>query len=229
VALAGDSIVPVRHVLGTVPVEEDGSAHFTAPANRELFFQALDERGLAVQSMRSATYLRAGERLVCQGCHEPKARAAAAPALVPLALRRLPSQPQPDVDGSNPFSYPRLVQPVLDRNCVPCHEQKEHRAKAPNLAREPIRNKWYASYNSLVSHGFTSYGDGYRTRPGRFGARASKLLQMLDRGHHDLKLADEDLHRLALWLDCASMFYGVFEKEGGETQLLGGIARPSLE
>lgn len=229
IAEAGDSVVPARWVLGTVPVEADGSAHFKVPAYRELFFQALDERGLAVQSMRSATYLRAGERLVCQGCHGPKARAAAAPAVVPLALRRLPSQPRPDVDGSNPFSYPRLVQPVLDRNCVPCHEQQEHRAKAPNLAREPIRNKWYASYNSLVNHGFTSYGDGYRTRPGRFGARASKLLQMLDRGHHDLKLADEDIHRLALWLDCASMFYGVFEKEGGETQLLGGIARPSLE
>jgi hypothetical protein len=229
IAEAGDSVVPARWVLGTVPVEADGSAHFKVPAYRELFFQALDERGLAVQSMRSATYARNGERLVCQGCHEPKSRAATGPALVPLALRRPPSAPQPDVDGSNPFSYPRLVQPVLDRNCVKCHEEKENRAQAPNLAREPIRNKWFASYNSLVNYGFTSYGDGYRTNPGRFGARASKLLRMLDKGHHDLKLNDQDFHRLALWLDCSSMFYGVFEKEGGETQLLGGIARPSLE
>jgi hypothetical protein len=226
---AGDSVVPVRWVLGTVPVEADGSAHFKVPAYRELFFQALDERGLAVQSMRSGTYVRAGERLLCQGCHEPKSRASTASALVPLALRRPPSEPQPDVDGSNPFSYPRLVQPVLDRNCVQCHAEKENRAQAPNLAREPIQNKWYASYNSLVNYGFTRYGDGYRTTPGHFGARASKLLEMLAKGHHDLKLTSEDFHRLALWLDCSSMFYGVFEKEGGEAQLLGGIARPSLE
>jgi hypothetical protein len=68
-------VVLARYVLGTVPVEEDGSAYLTVPANREMFFQALDEKGLAIQSMRSATYLHAGERLVCAGCHEPKNRA----------------------------------------------------------------------------------------------------------------------------------------------------------
>ena len=62
-----DSVVPCRWVLGTVPVESDGSAHFTVPANRELFFQALDKDGLAVQSMRSATQIREGERLTCVG------------------------------------------------------------------------------------------------------------------------------------------------------------------
>lgn len=228
VAEAGDSVVPARWVLGTVPVEEDGSAHFKVPAYREVFFQAIDEKGMAVQSMRSATYARAGEKLVCQGCHESKARASAMPASPPLALRRGPSVPTPDVDGSNPFSYPRLVQPVLDRNCVKCHEENKDK-KAPNLAKEPIQNKWYASYNSLVKHAFTAYGDHYRTIPGKFGARASNLMAMLAKGHHDVKLSDEDHHRLALWLDCMSMFYGVFEKEGGEAQLAGELAKPTLE
>ena len=72
IAEAGDSIVPARWVLGTVPVESDGSAYFTVPANRELFFQLVDERGMAVQSMRSGTAIRSGEKLVCAGCHEPK-------------------------------------------------------------------------------------------------------------------------------------------------------------
>lgn len=224
---AGDSVVPARWVLGTVPVEVDGSAFFKVPSYRELFFQALDERGLAVQSMRSATYVRNGERLVCQGCHEQKSRASVASIAVPLALKREPSQPKPDVDGSNPFSYPRLVQPVLDRNCVKCHQ--ENPGKAPNLAREPIQKKWFASYHNLVKYAFTSYGDGYRTIPGKFGARASKLMAMLEKGHHDLKLPEEDYHRLTLWLDCSSMFYGVFEKEGGESQLAGGLAKPTLE
>jgi hypothetical protein len=227
IAEAGDSVVPARRVLGTVSVEEDGSAHLIVPAYREIFFQALDASGLAVQSMRSATYLRDGERLTCQGCHEPKGRAPAMPKGIPLALRREPSRLRPDVDGSSPFSYPRLVQPVLDRSCAPCHEQSD--GKAPNLGREPIQNRWYASYNSLVQYGFTSYQDGYRTIPGRFGARASKLYGMLAAGHHDVKLSEEDLHRIALWLDCASLFYGVYEKEGGEEQLRGAIAQPTLE
>jgi hypothetical protein len=54
-------------------------------------------------------------------------------------------------------------------------------------------------------------------------------MTMLDKGHHDLKLPEEDYHRLTLWLDCSSMFYGVFEKEGGEAQLAGGLAQPTLE
>jgi hypothetical protein len=52
---------------------------------------------------------------------------------------------------------------------------------------------------------------------------------MLVKGHHDLKLSSEDLHRIALWLDCTSVFYGVYEKEGGQAQLQGRIALPSLE
>ena len=228
IAEAGDSLVPCRWVLGTVPVEADGSAHFTVPAYREIFFQALDERGMAINSMRSATHARAGEKLVCQGCHEHKARAKQATSVVPMALRRPPSKPAPDVDGSNPFSYPRLVQPVLDRNCVKCHEENKA-LKAPNLAAEPVVNKFYASYNSLVKFGFTAYGDSYRTIPGKFGARASKLVAMLEKGHHDVRLSAEDFHRLALWIDCCSMFYGVFEKEPGEAQLRGEIARAILE
>ncbi|NLF68917.1 MAG: hypothetical protein GX575_07660 [Candidatus Anammoximicrobium sp.] len=228
IAEAGDSMMPCRWVLGTVPVEEDGSAHFTVPAYRELFFQALDERGMAVTSMRSATSLRDGEHLVCAGCHEPKSRTAKFVPTAALALQRPPSTPAPDVDGSHPFSYPRLVQPVLDRHCVQCHE--ENRAKqAPNLGREPIANKFYASYNSLVPYGFTSYGDNYRTRPGQFGARASKLIALLEKGHYDVKLPPEDFHRLVLWIDCCSMFYGVFEREPGEAQLRGEISRAVLE
>jgi len=228
IAEARDSVVPCRWVLGTVPVEEDGSAHFKVPAYRELFFQALDERGMAINSMRSATHARHGEQLVCQGCHEHKSQASPPSAVLPLALRRAPSTPKPDVDGSNPFSYPRLVQPVLDRNCVKCHEENKNK-KAPNLAREPIANKFYASYNTLVNYGFTSYGDSYRTLPGQFGARGSKLITMLEKGHHDVELSEEDFHRLTLWLDCCSMFYGVFEKEPGEAQLRGEVARAILE
>jgi hypothetical protein len=234
-----DSVILARYVLGTVPVEKDGSAHFTVPAHRELFFQALDEKGLAIQSMRSSTYLQANERLTCQGCHEQKHNVPLAPGRLAIAHRRKPDKPKPDVDGSNPFSYPRLVQPVLEKNCVKCHEKNAKdpkvKVKPPDLSSKVIakgRGKWYASYHSLAQkYGFWSYGDGWRTTPGKFGARASKLYPLLTTGSHKdrVKLSAEDLHRITLWLDSCSIFYGVYEKEGGEAQLRGEIVRPTLE
>lgn len=233
-----DSVTIARAVLGTVPVEADGSAHFIVPARRELFFQALDEKGLAITSMRSATQLQPGETLTCQGCHEPRSRTPRAPSVAPLALRRAPSRLEPDVDGTNPFSYPRLVQPVLDRHCVACHAESPD--KAPRLDAEPLRHgrtQFFASYMSLApKFGSATYGGRdwndpkwYRTTPGEFGARASKLYALLQAGHHDVKLPPEDLHRLIVWLDSCSPFYGVYEKEGGEAQLRGEVAKATLE
>jgi hypothetical protein len=231
IASAGDSVVITRRVLGTVPVEEDGSAHFVVPALKELYFQSLDERGLAVQSMRSATWVQPGEQLICQGCHQAEKQAPPIAFELPIALRREPSRPTPDVDGSNPFSYPRLVQPVLDRHCVECHADKA--PNAPPLDSRVVvegRKKWYQSYFSLApKYGFFDYGNPYRSMPGKVGARASKLFPLLEKGHYEVKLTPEELHRITLWLDASSVFYGVYEKEGGEAQLRAEVVQPTLE
>jgi hypothetical protein len=236
IAEAGDSVNLARGILGTVPVEEDGSAHFTVPALKEIYFQALDENGLAVTSMRSSTWVQPGERLVCMGCHEPKHRTPGPAAAMPLALQRAPSDPAPDVDGTRPFSYPRLVQPVLDRQCVACHRDRAGEG-APPLDRRVVdanlgkgKTRVFRSYDSLVhDYAFWRYGDHYRTIPGRFGARASRLYALLRDGHHDVRLAPEDLHRITVWLDSASNFYGVYEKDGGLAQLRGEVVQPTLE
>jgi hypothetical protein len=55
------------------------------------------------------------------------------------------------------------------------------------------------------------------------------LYEILKKGHHDVKLTKEELHRITLWLDCVSIFYGVYEKEGGEAQLKGEIVHQTLE
>jgi hypothetical protein len=89
--------------------------------------------------------------------------------------------------------------------------------------------KWYASYKDLKPYVFYSYGERHRTMPGKFGARASKLYPLLKNGHYDVKLSEEELQKVALWLDCVSPFYGVYEKEGGEAQLRGEVAYPTLE
>jgi len=232
-----------RAVLGTVPVEADGSVYFEVPPAVPIYFQALDSRGLAVQSMRSATYVHLGESLTCRGCHEPKlaSPSSKAPAR-PVAMTRAPSKIRPDVDGTNPFSYPRLVQGVLDRNCVACHSKPANRKKAPDLASTLTRtNGWTQSYVSLASkHGFyfhVSNGSikqgvhgGSRTIAGKFGAMASKLYPMLTTGSHKdriKKMSDEDLRRIALWLDCNSEFYGAYCDT--DKQARGEVVIPDLE
>jgi hypothetical protein len=233
IAEANDSVNLARSIIGTVPVEEDGSAYFTVPALKELYFQALDENGLAVQSMRSSTWVQPGEHLLCHGCHEPRNQAPQKlrPA---MALSRPPSIPQADVEGTRPFSYPLLVQPVLDRNCVECHQKED---KAPPLDRTVVLSKLghgstpvFRSYDTLIHEfAFWRYGDHYRTIPGNFGARASKLYQLLKAGHYDVELTKEEMHRITVWLDSLSNFYGVYEKEAGEAQLRGEIVWPGLE
>lgn len=224
-----------RAVLGTVPVEADGSAFFEIPPGKMLYFQALDERGMAIQSMRSGTYVHPGEQLSCIGCHEPKGRTAKPSSVTPLALRRAPSKIEPDVDGSNPFNYVRLVQPVLDRNCVGCHNLQ----KALDLTGViEGKNGWTRSYTNLAGkYGFyfhvnngsinTGVHGGSRTIAGQFGARASGLLKFLDEQHYGVKLSDEDFHRLTLWLDCNSEFYGSYENTVAQAQ--GQVVKPTLD
>jgi len=234
-----------RAVLGTVPVESDGSAHFEAPPGKLIYFQALDSRGMAVQSMRSATYVHPGERLTCQGCHEEKHSPPSMPVDLPLALRRAPSKLQPDADGSNPFNYVRLVQPVLDRNCVSCHQEKEALDLTGAIEYVPCpRDKhkqvcYTRSYNNLAAaygfylHAHSSWLFGSspasgpsRTIPGQFGARASKLLEYLDPSHYGVDLSEKDFHRVVLWLDCNSEFLGAYED--AEAQARGQSVTPSL-
>ncbi len=222
-----------RMVLGTVPVEDDGSVLFKLPVGRPVYFQALDADGVAVQSMRSATYVHPGETLTCIGCHNSRNATYGAVRQSPKAMQRPPSEISPDIAGSKPFSYPILVQPVLDNNCVECHRKSVAEGKrSPDLTRGGKGGgEFFTSYNSLRNYTFfwdNAVFDGRPdSRPGQVGARASKLYQMLTKGHHDVKLSKEDMHRLTLWMDCNSDFYGAYERL--EEQKKGQIVWPSLE
>ncbi len=223
-----------RAVLGTVPVESDGSAYFQAPTGKLIYFQALDEDGRAIQSMRSGAYLQPGEQMTCVGCHEPK-RQAPPTVRVPIALQRTPSTIQPDADGSNPFNYVRLVQPVLDRNCVDCHRKNDALDLAGTTAGP---HGWTQSYTNLAEkYGFyfhvrngsidTGVHGGTRTLAGEFGARVATLADYLDEDHYGVDLSVPDRHRVDLWLDCNSEFYGSYENT--QAQSRGEIVHPTLD
>ncbi|HUT01805.1 MAG TPA: hypothetical protein VM031_05085 [Phycisphaerae bacterium] len=220
-----------RMLLGTVPVEADGSAYFRAPAGKPLYFQAVDAAGRAVQSMRSVAYVQAGERRGCVGCHEPVG--GVAPARRLLALTRPASRIRPGPDGTRPFSYPRLVQPVLDRHCVRCHDGKKAPAtKRPVLTGEPA-GEFTRSYRSLRPYvrwfewGGASISPNV-TRPGRIGADASRLTKILTGPRHAkrVKLPTADWRRILIWLDGNVPFYGTYDKAAQHAQRAGKAVPP---
>ncbi len=213
-----------RVPLGIVPVEDDGSAYFEAPVERELIFQVLDENHMAVQSMRSVAYVHRGENLTCLGCHETKEQA---PPLrrYPLALRRAPSRLEPEVGPVEPITYYRLVKPVFERTCLPCHRQSG-------------KGLQDMSYPALEPHAFYFAGGmsgttvkpihgGSRTIPGRFGARYCRLGQALLDETHRGKVPQEDFRRVVLWLDANSLRLGAFHDE--EAQVRGEVVWPTLD
>ena len=206
-----------RMLLGTVPVESDGSAYFRAPARRALAFQAVDSDGRAVQGMRSVAYLQPGERRSCVGCHEP--RAATAPvAGRSLALRRPPSDIAPGPDGTAPFSFVRLAQPVLDRHCVGCHDGTSGEGKGPMDLRDDGAGHFSQAYENLRPFArWHEWGDQtitpIVTRPGRMGADVSPLMAVMAEGHNGrVHLAPDEWQRLVIWLDANAPFYGVYEQ-----------------
>ncbi len=225
-----------RGVIGVIPIEEDGSAHFEMPAKVPFYMQALDKDGLAVQTMRSATYVHPGERLSCVGCHEPGHKAPGAPGEMPLAFRRPPSQPQAEAEGAYPLTFPRLVQPVLDNNCLQCHEQNRDNG-APGLRGDVfVRHGHSEAFRSLAPFAWGKFGgnyDGIRRNkttysiPGDVGALASDLFEMLESGHHGVELTQEEMRRITLWLDANSVFYGDYFNP--EAQARGERIMPRLE
>ncbi|MCL2710234.1 MAG: hypothetical protein FWE95_05080 [Planctomycetaceae bacterium] len=195
-----------RRYLGEVPVDADGSAFFRAPAELPLYFQAVDAEGKAVQSMRSITYLQPGERRSCTGCHEP---IGAVPQAMKTAMLREPSRMTPGPSGSNPMSFPLLVQPVLDRNCLECHETwtgaRERGFSVSYNKLEPFV-RWYEWGDKSISQ--------IVTRPGEVGADMSPLTKILKDANHKAmyeKMSEEDKRRIYLWLDANAPFYGAYE------------------
>jgi hypothetical protein len=217
-------------LLGTVPVEADGSARFRVPARKPLYFQAVDAEGRAVQSMRSITYLQSGERRTCVGCHEPMN--SPPPRHDVMALARGPSAIEPGPDGTRPFCYPRLVQGVLDRHCTGCHDGANGPGKAaPALTGQPdgVFTRSYVNlkpYLRWYEWGGASI-TGPVTHPGRIGADESQLMNILaNQTHARLNLPREDRQRLLIWLDGNVPFYGSYDKDEQRQQQSGLATAP---
>lgn len=192
---------------GVVPVNEDGSAAFWAPAGKTLYFQALDENFNEIQRMRSVIQLQPGERRSCVGCHEP--RDSAPPRRVSTASRSTPSELIAPSWGTEPFSYEKVVQPVWDAKCVKCHNDKqdEKMKEKQDLRGILDKDKVPASYRTLISLGWVNHFDcrygqrHFKAPPYSFGSLKSKLWKVLDKGHYEVKLTTDEMQRVKCWID----------------------------
>lgn len=222
----------IKRVLGTVPVEPDGSARFRVPANTPLSIQPLDSEGKALQLMRSWMTAMPGETVQCTGCHDRQNSAPPAKSL--LAMSKPPSDIAPWYGPPRGFSYAREVQPVIDRICVSCHDGKARLAGTPipdlrgtqklvDWSSVTPGNGGYAKTAGKFSVGYAQL-HRYVRRPGiesdfhvlepmEFHADTTHLVQMLKKGHHGVRLDTQDWDRLVTWIDLNTPYHGTWGED----------------
>jgi hypothetical protein len=198
-----------KRILGTVPVEEDGSAYFEVPPDRFVYFQLLDQRGMMVQSMRSGVIVQSGETSSCIGCHEDRRQAPPATGVAKLALLRGPSPLEGWLGPAREFNYLAEVQPVFDRHCVRCHDYGTDAGKKLNLARDRDL-AFNTSYNELWRKKWVHVvgaGPAETQKPFSWGSHASPLVQRLLKQPDQGGLSQEEFERLVTWVDLNAPYY----------------------
>jgi hypothetical protein len=225
----GGTFTLVR-ILGTVPVEPDGSAYMELPAMRSLLFVALDENNNSVKRMHSFLTVMPGETTSCLGCHEQRTRAPAnLGAGSVAALRRPPDKTTPISGIPDVFDYPRDIQPILDKYCLECHDY-DKRSGGVILTgdRGPIYSHSYytlTARNLQVSDG----RDRMRTNlpPRSVGAVASPLMKKIDGSHHDVKLSAHEQDTIRYWIEAGAPYPGTYAAL--DTGMIGGFPLSQLD
>jgi len=201
----------LQRVLGTVPVEPDGSAYFEAPALRSLFFVALDRDEMSVKRMQSFVTVQPGETTSCVGCHEPRTRTPRLRNIGLLdAMQRPPSRIEPYESVPDVLDFPRDIQPILQRHCVECHNHDRCDGQV-NFSgdRTPYYSTayWTMFSKSLVVDGRNKYGN----RPPRaIGTSASRLMTRLDRSHYNVRVSNQERSMIRLWIDSGATYSGTY-------------------
>ncbi|HNX34868.1 MAG TPA: SUMF1/EgtB/PvdO family nonheme iron enzyme [Kiritimatiellia bacterium] len=220
----------VVRIMGTVPVEADGSAYFEIPANTPVSLQPLDAQGRALQLMRSWLTVMPGELQSCSGCHEPQ-NSGAGPLARVRAMEREPSTVTPWYGPERGISFNREVQPVLDRYCIRCHNGTTGRPDFRLLPGVSIKTKevYYINANNLFPPAYlalcahirsqTQEGDNNLQPPCNFHVSTTELFQILEAGHHGVRLDAESWDRLTTWIDMNRPNHGNWSENVGGARM----------
>ncbi len=206
----------LTRLLGTVPVEDDGSAYFRAPALKSLFFVALDGDGRAVKRMQSFTQVMPGEKLGCVGCHEIKTdNAVRRTVTVSKALSRAPSELDASGLAFDVPDFPRDMQPILDRACVKCHNPDSRKGGVDLCGDHGVM--FSMSYYSLISH--NQVYDGRNSEksdwpPYARGSGGSPLMEKISGRHHGVEVTPAERRVIMQWLDGSAPYPGTYAALG---------------
>jgi hypothetical protein len=204
-----------RRLIGNVPVETDGSAHFKAPAVRDISFNALDAEGRAIRRMGSTLQIMPGEEQSCIGCHET--RGMPPPAAAPsksIAARRAASAPTyPEWTEKGILDFTKVVQPVLDKHCVSCHS-----GPTPDGAMDLSGDKTHyhsMAYDMLLDRGMVHYipiaGTGHEEGTAKTrGSYISSIRKHIETDACCEPLPLEDRRRIYAWIDANVPYYGTY-------------------
>ena len=227
--------ITLRRVLGTIPVEADGSASFEVPALRGIYFVALDEKGVAVKRMQNFTMVMPGEVQGCVGCHEhrtetPDNRMATSSL---TALTRPPSRIEPYAGVPDVFDYPRDIQPIWEKHCVSCHNSEKPDGR---VVLTGDNTEWFSqSYAALLAYDQVSqcsnWGEDGDHPPYGFGTGASPLIQKIDGTHYDVKLSQTEYDKVRLWIETGAGFtgtYALFNHPENAVATPAVVSRPAL-
>ena len=195
----------IKRILGTVPIERDGSVSFEIPANTPVAFQPLDAEGRAMTLMRSWLVAMPGETVSCTGCHETMNEVSPIPSKL-IAAQRPASKIKLWLGPPRPIAFQATVMPAVKKYCVSCHDGKSKNAGCFNFSTPQLAYKYI--------HPFVR-------RPGpesdleleamEYHASTSPLIQILEKNHHGLTLDKMDRpsrERLYTWIDANAPWRG---------------------
>ncbi len=214
----------LQRIVGTVPVEPDGSAYIEVPADRGLFFVALDAADKPVKRMQSFLTVKPGEVTSCVGCHEPRTQTLpniSQSTLLALLYEPKPVKPIPGVPDV--FDFPRDIQPILDKHCLKCHDYDKRQGGV--ILTGDHGPMFSHSYASLTIH--RQVADG-RNRPVsnyapyKLGSAASPLMHKIEKGHNGVRLTDREKQFVRLWIESAAAYPGTYAALGNG--MIGGYA-----
>lgn len=201
----------LERVLGTVPVEEDGSAYFEVPAGRPVFFVALDANDMSIKRMQSFTNVMPGETLGCVGCHEQRTQSPPSTAgMPPMAARRAPSKTKAFAGLPDVLDFRRHIQPVLDARCAECHNYDDPQGRV--VLTDDLGPCWSIAYYTLLATG--QVVDGRNSFGGRkprtIGSGASALMSKIDGSHYDVTLTADEWRTVWMWLESGAPYAGSY-------------------
>lgn len=222
-----------KRIMGEAKVYDDGSAAFEVPAMEPLYFQLIDEEGRMIQTMRSWSTLMPGEVFNCVGCHEDKNSAIPDPSKRTQADTIQKLDPFYDITGKL-FSYPEIIQPILDAKCVSCHSPGKLDLRG-NLEiidddqNRECKKKFARSYANLTKGGSSLFSAGSGNyikwlpifsnnesiQPKIYGSLVSKLTTDILPKHktkEGFNLTKEELEKIYAWIDLCIPHWGLYNE-----------------